>query len=84
MSQDILIIDEKITIDDIIKVSRYNKKVNLSLDSIERIKKARQYIDEKNNSGTLLYGVNTGVGNLCNTLVDYEHQNDFQKRILFC
>ena len=26
MSQDILIIDEKITIDDIIKVSRYNKK----------------------------------------------------------
>ena len=82
MSQDILIIDEKITIDDIIKVSRYNKKVNLSLDSIERTKKARQYIDEKNNSGTLLYGVNTGVGNLCNTLVDYEHQNDFQKRIL--
>ena len=47
MSQDILIIDEKITIDDIIKVSRYNKKINLSLDSIERIKKARQYIDEK-------------------------------------
>lgn len=82
MSQDILIIDEKITIDDIIKVSRYNKKVNLSLDSIERIKKARQYIDEKNNSGALLYGVNTGVGKLCNTLVDYEHQNDFQKRIL--
>ena len=39
MSQDILIIDEKITIDDIIKVSRYNKKVNLSLDSIERIKR---------------------------------------------
>lgn len=54
----------------------------MSLDSIERTKKARQYIDEKNNSGTLLYGVNTGVGNLCNTLVDYEHQNDFQKRIL--
>ena len=37
---------------------------------------------KKNNSDTLLYGVNTGVGNLCNTLVDYEHQNDFQKRIL--
>ncbi len=46
MSQDIIIIDEKITIDDIIKVSKYKKRVNLSLASIERIKKARQYIDE--------------------------------------
>lgn len=41
MSQDIITIDEKITIDDIIQVSRYNKKVELSLDSIKRIKKAR-------------------------------------------
>lgn len=47
MSQDTIIIDKNITIDDIIQVSRYNKKVELSLESIERIKKARNYIDEK-------------------------------------
>ena len=82
MSQDIIIIDEKITIDDIIKVSRYNKKVELSLDSIKRIKKARNYIDEKTDSGTLIYGVNTGVGKLCNTIVDYKQQQDYQKRII--
>lgn len=82
MNQDIIIIDEKITIDEIIKVSRYNKKVDLSLGSLERIKKARKYIDEKNNLGTLIYGINTGVGKLCNTLVDYEQQKDFQKRII--
>lgn len=82
MNQDIIIIDKKITIEEIIKVSRYNKRVSLSLASIERIKKARQYIDEKNTSGTLLYGINTGVGKLCNILVDSEQQNDFQKRIL--
>lgn len=39
MSQDIVIIDKNVTIDDIIQVSRYNKKVELSLESIERIKK---------------------------------------------
>ena len=82
MSQDIIIIDEKITIDDIIQVSRYNKKVELSLDSIKRIKKARKYIDEKTDSGTLIYGVNTGVGKLCNTIVDCEQQQDYQKRII--
>lgn len=82
MSQDIIIIDEKITIDDIIKVSRYNKKVELSLDSIKRIKKARNYIDEKTDSGTLIYGVNTGVGKLCNTIVDYKQQQDYQKKII--
>ena len=74
MSQDIIIIDEKITIDDIIQVSRYNKKVELSLDSIKRIKKARKYIDEKTDSWTLIYGVNTGVGKLFNTIVDCEQQ----------
>jgi len=82
MSQDIIIIDEKITIDDIIQVSRYNKKVELSLDSIKRIKKARKYIEEKTDSGTLIYGVNTGVGKLCNTIVDCEQQQDYQKRII--
>ena len=82
MSQDIITIDEKITIDDIIQVSRYNKKVELSLDSIKRIKKARNYIDEKTYSGTLIYGVNTGVGKLCNTIVDSEQQQDYQKRII--
>lgn len=58
MSQDIITIDEKITIDDIIQVSRYNKKVELSLDSIKRIKKARNYIDENDmnpKSWTLYY-----------------------------
>lgn len=82
MSQGIVIIDKNVTIDDIIQVSRYNKKVELSLESIERIKKARNYIDKKTKSGTLIYGVNTGLGKLCNTIVNSEQQQDYQKRIL--
>ena len=82
MKSSTIIIDEKISIDDIIKVSRLNYKVKLSDNSINRIKKSREYIDNLNNLNIPYYGINTGLGNLCDVIIDDSMQKEFQKRIL--
>ena len=82
MKKNVVIIDNNLTIDEILKVSRFNYKVELSINAIDRINKSRKYIDNLNNNGMLSYGINTGLGNLCDTIIDDEKQKEFQKNIL--
>lgn len=82
MKNNVVIIDNNITIDEILKVSRFNYKIELSINAINRINKSRNYIDSLNDSNMISYGINTGLGNLCDTLIDKEKQKEFQKNIL--
>ena len=77
-----VIIDNNISIEDIIKVSRLNYQVKLSDVAINRIKEAREYIDNLDNLNTLKYGINTGLGDLCDTLIDKDVEPEYQKNIL--
>lgn len=82
MNHNTIVIDGKITLDEIIKVSRYNYKIKLSNNSVNRINKARTYIDNKDNLKEMIYGVNTGIGKLCCNFVGFENQEQYQKNIL--
>ena len=77
-----IIINNKLTIDEIVKISRYNYKVKLSDKAISRINNSRKYIDVLNTENKLCYGINTGLGNLCDTIIDSKSQKEFQKNIL--
>ena len=77
-----IIINDHITIDDVINVSRFNYKVKLSDEAIKRITKAREYIDNLNNNHELIYGINTGLGDLCGTIIDEKMHEEYQKNIL--
>ena len=77
-----IIINDHITIDDVINVSRFNYKVKLSDEAIKRINKAREYIDNLNNNHELIYGINTGLGDLCGTIIDEKMREEYQKNIL--
>ena len=77
-----IIINDHITIDDVINVSRFNYKVKLSDEAIKRITKAREYIDNLNNNHELIYGINTGLGDLCGTIIDEKMREEYQKNIL--
>ncbi len=77
-----VVINEEITLDEILKISRFNYKVKLSDEAISRIKESRKYIDNLNNDNVLCYGINTGLGNLCDTLIDDKSQEEYQNNIL--
>lgn len=75
-------IDEKLSIEDIVNVARFNYQVKLSNNAIKRINKSRECIDNLNDMNKLCYGINTGLGDLCDTLIDNNKQKEYQKNIL--
>ena len=75
-------IDERLSIEDIVNVARFNYQVKLSNNAIKRINKSRECIDNLNDMNKLCYGINTGLGDLCDTLIDNNKQKEYQKNIL--
>lgn len=65
----IVIDGESLTIEDIVRVSRYNEKVRLSKESARRMEKSRKTVLEILESNGLAYGINTGVGELAHVII---------------
>ena len=53
-----------LTIEKLVNVSRHNEKVNLHPDALKRIETCRAMLEKKVKAHEIMYGVNTGVGEL--------------------
>ena len=79
-----IIIDGKgLTIEKLIKVARYNEKIIIKSESIEKIKKCREMLEKKINSKEIMYGVNTGIGEFSEIVLDDKKLKDFQKYLVY-
>lgn len=79
-----VVIDGKsLKIEDVVNVARNNEKVELSKDAIERIKKCRQMLEKKIEKKEIMYGVNTGIGELVNVVLNDEQIKEFQKYLIY-
>ena len=59
------------------------KKVRLSMSSISNIKKANFFLKNKVHQGdSVIYGVNTGFGSLCNTKIDRDKIKILQENLI--
>ncbi|MGY5864591.1 MAG: histidine ammonia-lyase [Candidatus Thorarchaeota archaeon] len=63
---------ESLTIDDVVQVSRFGKKVELAVPAIEQIKKSRDVVERAIKEGKTVYGVNTGFGDLSSVSISSE------------
>ena len=59
-----------------------NKKLRLSKSCIIRIKKSRKYLEDSVSDKTLIYGVNTGFGSLCNNKIPINQINKLQENLI--
>ncbi len=74
---------EKITLSTIEDIIKNNKKVELSESAIQKVQKCRQYLDNKMASGNeVIYGINTGFGSLCNTVVSPSELGQLQHNLV--
>jgi histidine ammonia-lyase len=73
---------ENLTIDDIIQVSRFGKRVELSNDAIEKVKKSRKVIEDAIKDGRTVYGVNTGFGELASVSIGYDDLAKLQVNLI--
>ncbi len=81
MKENIIEIKENITIEDVIKISRYNKKVILSEKCIERIENSNKVLNLLKDKDKL-YGINTGLGELCDQVIKDCEQEKYQENII--
>ena len=74
---------KNLSIDLLVDVSRNNKKICLSKDSEDKIVKCRQMVEDKISAGEIMYGINTGIGEFSETVLDQNQIKDFQKYLIY-
>jgi histidine ammonia-lyase len=74
---------EGLTIEDVVRVARFGEKVELHPDAVERIKKCRAMLEKKIDAHEIMYGVNTGIGEFSEVVLDDDQVKDFQKYLIY-
>lgn len=71
------------TIDKLVRIARHGEKVELHGEALERIKSCRRMLEEKIQAREIMYGVNTGIGELSEVVLDDEQVKQFQKYLIY-
>jgi histidine ammonia-lyase len=72
-----------LTIEKMVDISRNYAKVELSEESVELIKKCRKLLEDKIEKREIMYGVNTGIGEFSEIVLNDEQIKDFQKYLIY-
>jgi len=79
----IVVTGSGLTIEKVVSIARHNKKVELHPDALKRIKTCRAMLEKKIKSGEIMYGVNTGIGELSEVVLTDEQVKKFQKYLIY-
>jgi len=72
-----------LTINDLVDVARNGCKVELADESIERIKASRAFIEQRIAAREIMYGVNTGIGEFSEVVLDDDQVKAFQRYLIY-
>ena len=72
-----------LNINDLYQIAYKNKTVKLSENAIVRILACRKMVEDKINDGEIVYGINTGIGEFSETVLDDSQIEDFQKYLIY-
>ena len=72
-----------LSIEKLIRIARFNEKVELHPDAVKRIKKCRAMLEDKIQAKEIMYGVNTGIGEFSEVILDDDKLIDFQKYLIY-
>ncbi|HAV41121.1 MAG TPA: histidine ammonia-lyase [Acidobacteria bacterium] len=78
-----VIIDGNLTIDQLVSVAKGKEKVELHPEAVRRINRCRALLEEKIKKNEIMYGVNTGIGELANVVLTPDQVEKFQKYIIY-
>lgn len=79
----ILVGGKSLTIDDVVRVARFNEKVELAPEAIERISRCRAMLEKKIVAREIMYGVNTGIGEFSEIVLTDDQVKQFQKYLIY-
>jgi len=79
----ITITGSDLTIEQIVRVARHHEKIKLDSNAIKRIEKCRAMLEKKIDAHEIMYGVNTGIGEFSEVVLNDEQVKQFQKYLIY-
>jgi len=79
----IILDGSNLTIEKLVKIARHNEKVELAPEALARIKKCRAMLEKKIEAREIMYGVNTGIGEFSEVVLNDEQVKEFQKYLIY-
>jgi len=72
-----------LTIEALVRIAREGEKVALAPEALERIKVCRAMLERKIEAHEIMYGVNTGIGEFSEVVLDDEQVKQFQRFLIY-
>jgi histidine ammonia-lyase len=72
-----------LTIEKMVDVARHGEKVELAPESLEKMKACRAMLQKKIDAHEIMYGVNTGIGEFSEVVLNDDQVKDFQKYLIY-
>lgn len=83
MSNQYSIFKDRITCEEVLALSQSPGKIEIPQEVESRVESCRNYLDNRiKEGGKPIYGVNTGFGSLCNTVIGNDQLEDLQKNLV--
>ncbi len=72
-----------LTIEKLVQVARHNEPVTLHPEALKRIIACRTMLEKKIKTHEIMYGVNTGIGEFSEVVLNENQMKDFQKYLIY-
>jgi histidine ammonia-lyase len=72
-----------LSIEKLVQIARHEEKVDLHPEALERIKTCRAMLEEKIQAHEIMYGVNTGIGEFSEVMLNDEQVQQFQRYLIY-
>src|SRR5512136_657557 len=72
-----------LSIEKLVQVARQNEKIELHPEALARIKACRLMLENKIKAHEIMYGVNTGIGEFSEVVLNDEQMKEFQKYLIY-
>ncbi|HVN57721.1 MAG TPA: aromatic amino acid ammonia-lyase [Bacteroidales bacterium] len=79
----LIITGSDLKIEDVVNVARHGQKVELHPDAVKRINECRAMLEKKVVAHEIMYGVNTGIGEFSEVVLNDDQIMDFQKYLVY-
>ncbi len=74
---------ENLTIEKIVDIARKNAKIEIHPEAIEKIKVCRAMLEDKIKAREIMYGINTGIGEFSEVVLNDEQLKQFQRYLVY-
>lgn len=81
--ENLIITGSNLKVNDVVNVARHGQKVELHPDARKRINECRAMLEKKIAAHEIMYGVNTGIGEFSEIVLNDDQIKDFQKYLVY-